>query len=71
MTEADDPFEPRDACECCGALAVHNNCYPYGTYCGPCGDDVCHPTGFGFCYQPGDQHTARKPVDFVYHEEGL
>lgn len=65
-------MDQRDACECCGVEAVFQNCYPYGTYCGPCGDDICHPTGYGHCFVENDRaHRNRRPADFVPHEEGL
>lgn len=62
----------KDECECCGAFALANNCYPYGTCCKACGDDVCHPTGYGFCFvEDGKAHSHRRPADWKPHEEGL
>lgn len=50
-----------DECECCGAPGV--SFYPYGIYCVACGDDVTHPTGYGWCFVENDrEHRSRKPT---------
>lgn len=53
-----------DLCECCGAPGT--SFAPYGVYCEPCGADICHPTGFGWCINVdnGREHRSARPDDW-------
>lgn len=54
-----------DPCECCGAPG-NTGSMPYGIYCDPCGNNIAHPTGYGFCFvADGREHRNARPADWV------